>query len=123
MNRFAAGILASYIVFISSGPAWAAIAGLKRVASGLSAPIYATHAPGDSQRLFIVERGGAIKILNLATGTVNATPFLSIPSVDQAGEGGLLGMAFHPDYATNGKFYVNVTIDNGGHDFRRNFAI
>ena len=92
----------------------AAVSGLQRVASGLSAPIYITAAPGDPSRLFIVERGGAIKILNLTTGALQSTPFLTIPSVDQAGEGGLLGMAFHPDYQTNGKFYVNVTIDNGG---------
>lgn len=96
----------------------AAITGLTRVASGLSAPIFATYAPGDRNRLFIVERGGTIKILNLATGVVEATPFLSIPNVDQAGEGGLLGMAFHPDFQNNGKFYVNVTIDNGGQVFQ-----
>ena len=99
---------------VNSESAQAAISGLQRVASGLSNPIYVTHAPGDRERLFIVERGGAIKILNLTTGVVAPTPFLSIPSVDTAGEGGLLGMAFHPDYATNGKFYVNVTLDNGG---------
>lgn len=98
--------------------ATAAIAGLERVATGLSSPIYATHAPGDRDRLFIVQRGGAIRILNLTTGQLEATPFLSIPSVDTAGEGGLLGLAFHPDYANNGKFYVNVTIDNGGLNFQ-----
>jgi glucose/arabinose dehydrogenase len=91
-----------------------AISGLQRVASGLSAPIFVTHAPGDSQRLFIAQRGGAIRILNLTTGTLEATPFLSIPSVDAGGEGGLLGLAFHPDYATNGKFYTYSTHDNGG---------
>ena len=97
----------------------AAITGLQRVATGLAAPIYVTHAPGDRERLFIVQRGGGIRILNLATGTLETTPFLSIPDVDAAGEGGLLGMAFHPDYAIPnapgfGKFYVNVTVDNGG---------
>jgi glucose/arabinose dehydrogenase len=96
----------------------AAISGMQRVASGLSAPIFVTAAPGDRSKLFIVEGGGAIKILNLKTGLMESTQFLSIPSVDQEGEGGLLGMAFHPDYATNGKFYVNVTIDNGGQTFQ-----
>jgi glucose/arabinose dehydrogenase len=80
----------------------------------LSAPIFVTHAPGDRSRLFIAQRGGTIRILNLTTGALETTPFLSIPSVDQGGEGGLRGLTFHPDYATNGKFYVNVTIDNGG---------
>ena len=71
---------------------------------------------GDRTRLFIAERAGDIKILNLTTGLVESTPFLSIPNVDIEGEGGFLGMAFHPDYASNGKFYVNVTVDNGGPD-------
>ena len=98
----------------------AAITGLERVASGLSAPIFATHAPGDRNRLFILERGSAvggnqsnstanIRILDLNTGAVQSSPFLSIPGLDINGEGGLLGMTFHPDYETNGKFYVNVT--------------
>jgi glucose/arabinose dehydrogenase len=93
----------------SAAPATAALMGLQRVASGLSAPIFITHAPGDTSRLFIAQRGGAIRILNLNTGALEATPFLSIPNVLTGGEGGLLGMAFHPDYANNGKFYVNLT--------------
>lgn len=95
----------------------AAITGLQRVASGLSAPIYMTHAPGDRERLFIVQRGGGIRILNLASGSLETTPFLSIPDVNAQGEGGLLGMAFHPGYSNPespgfGKFYVNVTVNN-----------
>ena len=47
--------------------------------------------------------------------TVDGTPFLDISgSVLAGGERGLLGMAFHPDYATNGKFYTYTTVDNGG---------
>jgi hypothetical protein len=89
------------------------VQGLTRVASGLSAPIFATHAPGDTSRLFIAERGGAVKILSLNSGTVLPTPFLTT-TVDTSGEGGLLGLAFHPDYSTtglpgSGKFYLNVT--------------
>jgi glucose/arabinose dehydrogenase len=98
----------------SAESARADIVGLQRVASGLSNPIYVTHAPGDASRLFIVERGGAIRVLDLSSGALETTPFLTIPNVDTAGEGGLLGMAFHPDYPTNGKFYVNVTIDDVG---------
>ena len=85
------------------------IAGLERVASGLANPIYVTHAPGDASRLFIVERAGTIRILNLSSGVLEATPFLTISGVETGGEGGLLGLAFHPGYQTNGKFYVNVT--------------
>ncbi len=80
-----------------------------RVASGLSAPIFATHAPGRPNSLFILERGGAIRILNKSTGLINPTPFLTIPDTDTFFEGGLLGLAFHPDFDTNGRFYVNLT--------------
>jgi glucose/arabinose dehydrogenase len=97
--------------------ALAGLAGMQRVASGLSNPIYTTQAPGDPNRLFIATRGGSIRILDLTSGVVSATPFLTIAGVDAAGEGGFRGLAFHPDYATNGKFYVNVTIDNGGQNY------
>jgi len=68
-------------------------------------------------RLFVVEKAGIIKILN-SDGSINATPFLDINSIviNPTGvndERGLLGLAFHPDYANNGYFYVNY-IDNGG---------
>lgn len=108
------GLVALSLLCCSTTPARADINGLQRVASGLTSPIYVTHAPGDPSRLFIVQRGGVIRILNLSSGALETTPFLTITGVDTEGEGGLLGMAFHPGYQTNGKFYVNVTIDNGG---------
>lgn len=75
------------------------------VANGLSQPLFATAPEGDS-RLFIVERGGAIKILQ--NGAVLPTPFLDLSgSVDTTGERGLLGMAFDPDFAVNRRFYIN----------------
>jgi glucose/arabinose dehydrogenase len=80
-----------------------------RVASGLNQALYAVAAPGDSQRLFVVEQTGSIKIVDLASGTVNPTPFLSV-SVDSSGERGLLGLAFDPNYATNGFFYIYRTV-------------
>jgi len=73
------------------------------VASGLNQPLYVTAAPGDTNRLFIVEKTGTIKLLDLNSGQVLATPFLTVP-VDIASERGLLGLAFDPDYATNGAF-------------------
>ncbi|MFQ5589708.1 MAG: PQQ-dependent sugar dehydrogenase [Phycisphaerae bacterium] len=80
-----------------------------RVASGLSRPVYVTHPPGDYDRVFIVEQGG--RVLILAGGSINATPFLDISDrVTMAGnEQGLLGLAFHPDFAANNYFYVNYT--------------
>lgn len=75
------------------------------VATGLSRPLFVTAPDGDS-RLFIVEQGGLIKVLQ--NGTVLPTPFLDLSaSVDTTGERGLLGMAFDPAFETNRRFYVN----------------
>ncbi|HEY3394062.1 MAG TPA: PQQ-dependent sugar dehydrogenase, partial [Lacipirellulaceae bacterium] len=107
-------VLAGLCLLLSTtASSQAAILGLERVASGVSAPIFVTHAPGDTSRLFIAERGGSIRILNLNTGTLLPTAFLTT-TVDTSGEGGLLGLAFHPDYFNSGtpgfgKFYLNVT--------------
>lgn len=77
-----------------------------------SKPIEIKHAGDD--RLFVVEKDGYIQILN-PDGSVNPTPFLNIDSNvnSVASERGLLGLAFHPNYATNSKFYVNYTNSSG----------
>jgi glucose/arabinose dehydrogenase len=82
--------------------------GITSFATGFSLPVEITNA-GDS-RLFVVQQGGTIKVVN-PNGTVNATNFLTLPStvVLSGGERGLLGLAFHPNYATNGYFYINYT--------------
>src|SRR5215204_2927995 len=91
-----------------------------RVAAGLAEPVFATAPPGDVRRLFIVEKGGRIQILDLATGAMLAAPFLDITSeVNPFGEQGLLGLAFHPDYATNGLFYVYLSTPSGDAEVRR----
>lgn len=110
---------APLIAALTIQSASAAISGTTRVAAGLSAPTFATFAPGDKNHLFVLEKGGAIKVVDLPTNSVLATPFLNIPDTDTALEGGLVGLAFHPNYATvgstgYGKFYVYVTVDNGG---------
>jgi glucose/arabinose dehydrogenase len=80
-----------------------------RVAAGLSQPLFATAPPNDFGRLFIVEKTGAIKILNLGTGQVLATPFLDVTGqIYTDSESGLLGLAFDPDFAHNGFFYVDL---------------
>ena len=84
-----------------------ALVSTERVASGLTRPVYATAPAGDYGRLFIVEQTGKIKILDLTTGQIDPTPFLQISDLALGQEQGLLGLAFHPDYATNGYFYVN----------------
>lgn len=83
------------------------------VATGLTRPLFVT-APSGDPRLFIVEQGGLIKILD--NGTVQSTPFLDLTnSVDTAGERGLLGLAFDPGFETNRRFYVNY-IDKSTHN-------
>lgn len=78
---------------------------LQPVVSGLAAPLYLT-APAGDDRLFIVERAGRIRVWQ--GGALLPDPFLDIsPLVDTTGERGLLGLAFDPDYASNGRFYVN----------------
>lgn len=87
-----------------------------RVASGLARPVFAASAPGDPNRLFIIEQhSGQIKILDLNSGQLLATPFLDIANgeLTTGGEQGLLGLAFHPDYATNGRYYVYLTNASG----------
>ncbi len=111
--RRLACVLVALLLASSPDETRAQLRGLKRVASGLTAPIFVTHAPGDTSRLFIAQRAGQIRILELSTGLVRATPFVTT-TVDTSGEGGLLGLAFHPDYFAAGKpgagkFYVNVT--------------
>lgn len=84
---------------------------LELFAGGLSSPVELAHAGDD--RLFVVEQGGTIKIIN-ADGTVNGTAFLNISSqISSGGERGLLGLAFDPNYETNGRFYVNYTNTSG----------
>jgi glucose/arabinose dehydrogenase len=91
-----------------------------RVAAGLAELVFATAPPGDVGRLFIVEKGGRIEILDLATGATLPAPFLDIAGeVNPAGEQGLLGLAFHPDYATNGFFYVYLSTPSGDAEVRR----
>lgn len=86
--------------------------GLKAVATGLDFPIYLTTSPGDNNRLFIVEKGG--RILIIKNGTLLETPFLDIHHlVSTGGEQGLLGLAFDPNYAANGRFYVSYTDTTG----------
>jgi len=94
--------------------------GTQRVGTGFSRPIFATSPPGDFDRLFVAEQHtGRIRILDPDTQTINATPFLDINSLATGNEQGLLGMAFDPDYATNGFFYVNLTVAGGTTHIRR----
>lgn len=84
---------------------------LARIAEGLDHPVFATCAPRDG-RIFIVEQPGRIRVVQ--DGVLLREPFLDLTDrVGYGGERGLLGLAFHPDYARNGRFYVNYTDRHG----------
>ena len=85
---------------------------LQALTNSLSSPVFLTTPPGDQTRLFVVEQGGTIKVLDRATGTVLAT-FLTVTGIAIGGERGLLGLAFDPNYNANGRFYVHYTDANG----------
>jgi glucose/arabinose dehydrogenase len=86
--------------------------------NGVSSAVYVTHANDGSGRVFIVQQNGIIRIAD-SDGNLQSSAFLNIdPLVQSGGERGLLGLAFHPDYAVDGadgegKFYLNYT-QNGG---------
>jgi glucose/arabinose dehydrogenase len=113
-------ICISMLVLVSNAKPQA-VTGLdaKLVASGLSQPLFVTAPPGDYDRLFIVCQTGQVHVLNLGTGAlalfIDLTT-ISNPSFRGGGEQGLLGMAFDPNYATNGKFYLNFTVDSAPSD-------
>jgi glucose/arabinose dehydrogenase len=80
----------------------------------VSSPVQAKSPPGSPELLFIAERGGVVHILE-ASG-LRPQPFLDLSDIvlNDGGEQGLLGLAFHPDYTTNGRFFVHYSDANGG---------
>ena len=79
-------------------------------------PVYGTFAPGEADRLYIVNQGfnngeAAIRILDLQTGTLLSQPFLMVEDVVCCQEAGLLCLAFHPDYQANGLVYITRVSD------------
>ena len=83
------------------------------VTSGLTSPLDLEQPNDGSGRLFVVEQGGTIRIIQ--NGSLVTLPFLDISSkVSFQGEMGLLGMTFHPSFQTNRKFYVNYVRDQAG---------
>jgi glucose/arabinose dehydrogenase len=81
--------------------------------SGFSSPVHLAHAGDGSERLFVVEQAGSIRVVE--RGKLGPEPFLDIRQrVSSGGEKGLLSVAFHPRYADNGHLYVNYTTRDGG---------
>ncbi len=120
----------AWLAAMSMSCAWAGMAcaqfpdlgDLAEFSTTLNTPIYATTDPTDNSRVFVVERGGAIKVF--VNGALQSGAFLDVSAVltpasgtvtfngntytfSRYAEQGLLGMAFAPDYATSGTFYVN----------------
>jgi len=85
---------------------------LKRVATGLAFPTDIAHASDGSNRLFITEQHGTVRVIK--NGKLLLAPFLDIsPQVECCGEQGLLSIAFHPDFAVNGYFFVDYINRDG----------
>src|SRR3954452_20752411 len=84
---------------------------LRKIGS-FDAPLYATAPPRDTHRVFVVEQGGRIRVVR--DGKTLPKPFLDVSgAISAGGERGLLSMAFAPDYAQSGLFYVDYTDSNG----------
>jgi glucose/arabinose dehydrogenase len=113
------GIIGTVILMLalgSTGVSGATTVTFVPVASGLSSPVYVTTANDGTGRLFVVEQTGRIRVIK--NGVLLPTPFLDISSqISTGGERGLLGLAFHPNFRTNGKFYVNYTRAGNGNTF------
>jgi glucose/arabinose dehydrogenase len=107
----------------ASEPAAASTGGvtikLEEIVGDLKSPVFLTHAGDKSNRMFVVEKKGTIAILR--DGQRAATPFLDVSALITSGgsEQGLLGLAFHPDYASNRRFFVYYTASNGDNTLAR----
>lgn len=93
--------------------------GLQLVASGFDRPVLALGDPTQPDRLFVVEQGGAVKILEPGATTAPEDEFLHVNSVNQdnafiGDERGLLGFAFHPDFPTDPRVYVAYSAAGAG---------
>lgn len=107
--------LAAAALWASASPASAQSLDTELVGQ-FSSPVYAVSPPGDLDRLFVVQQGGLIRIVEDPRTAPNilTTPFLDLTSLTNGGgERGLLGLAFHPDYDNNGRFFVNFTNNAG----------
>ena len=106
-----AALIVAMVVFLAlalQSAAAAPVIALQPFVSGLTSPVDLQPSRDGTGRLFVVEQGGIIRVIK--AGKLLATPFLNLSSIVQfGGEEGLLGLAFHPAYKTNGRFFVNYT--------------
>lgn len=116
MRRVALGLVVLVVAACSgesSGAETAATPRLVPLVRDLDSPVFVAHAPGHAGGLYVVEQSGVVRVVE--RGRIRATPFLDLRSrVVAGGEQGLLGLAFAPDYARSGTFYVNYTARGSG---------
>jgi len=108
------GLIALAVVLCTTAPATSqAPLRLELVADGLSLPLFATAPPGDTGRVFILEKEtGLVRIVR--DGALLGIPFVNIgDQISTNSERGLLGLAFHPGYAENGAFFLSYTRNDG----------
>jgi len=100
--------MAVFLALALQSAAAAPVIALQPFVSGLTSPVDLQPSRDGTGRLFVVEQGGIIRVIK--AGKLLATPFLNLTNiVHSGGEEGLLGLAFHPAYKTNGRFFVNYT--------------
>jgi Glucose / Sorbosone dehydrogenase len=100
-------LMAGAILTLSVATGTAHALTLQQIGGGFEEPVYVTSDPGNPERLFVVERGGTVMLVQ--NGTVK--PFAAIPSsiLSSAGEGGLLSIALSPDFDISGRFFLDYT--------------
>jgi glucose/arabinose dehydrogenase len=107
-----AGFLAAVFLAVAPAAERSATVSPRAVVSNLASPVGLAAPRSEPGRLYVVEQGGTIRVV--VKGKLRAAPFLDIRGLVRAGgEQGLLGLAFHPRYAANKRFYVNYTDRNG----------
>ena len=110
--KFWAGLFFSLAILVAGVSAQGQIR-LQPYLTGLSSPVLVTSSKDGTRRMFVVQQGGTIRVAQ--NGANTTTEFMNITSrVLSGGERGLLGLAFHPQFATNGYFFVNYTRQTDG---------
>jgi glucose/arabinose dehydrogenase len=114
ISATAEGIPGSISITVSATSPSPIVLGLQPIVTGLRFPTYLTSPPGDD-RLFVLEKAGTIRVIK--SGVLLTTPFLDLTGKveSQGGEQGLLGLAFAPDYATSGRFFIHYN-DRAGNN-------
>ena len=110
VESFAAVLLALVFATITLGQSNITSLNFELVGSGMNRPVFAASAPGDADNLFVLEQHlGRIQRIDLSTGVRSVFATLPGGTVSTGNEQGLLGLAFHPNYQTNGRYYLNYT--------------